>query len=427
MQSSYYNLFARYLDNTEGSALLGRWAAISAASTALGRNCWINQGHTRVYPNFYILFVGSAGSRKSTAMKIARELLRNSGYAQNQFAATHTSRQSFYDDLAALTPATVRDELQNEELGLSDFTAADWAKITTQTYIFADELVQFLGRNNGDFCSSLCDMWDYEGIYKYKARHSKSVAIINPHISLFGGLTHDHFQDCFPERVWQQGFGSRTILVHAGERRQRLFNPPLPNAELGKSISELLTALRTKVYGEVTYSTAALKVAKEIYMSEDEYLPKDIRLQGYNSRRNSQLVKLMMLNSALDGRLVIERDDVILANTILSFTESKMTNALGQYGFAKNAEAAHQVCEAINHSDKPLDMGAIFKATSSYFSKFEDLQDVLKKLVAASKITAQQTVINHQTNHVYVPNKLDHKLLSSPYVNLNLLEEARSL
>ena len=427
MSSSYYNLFARYLDNTEGSALLGRWAAISAAATALGRNCWINQGHSRVYPNFYILFVGSAGSRKSTAMKIARDVLRNSGYPANQFSSTHTSRQSFYDDLAAQTPAAVKEELEQDALGLSEFNAADWAKISTHKYVFSDELVQFLGRSNADFCSSFCDMWDYNGIYEYKARHSKSVRIVNPHINLFGGLTHDHFQDCFPERVWQQGFGSRTILIHAGERRQRLFNPPPPNQDLGASLSEILKGLRTTVYGEVTYSPAALKVASEIYLSEEEYLPRDVRLQGYNSRRNSQLVKLMMLNVALDGRYVIERDDVILANSILSFAESRMSNALGQYGFAKNSEAAHQVAEVISHSDKPLDRLAIFKATASYFSKIDDLTEVLTKLVAASKISEQAVVVNSVKSHVYVPNKLDHRLLTSPYVDLRLLEEASSL
>jgi hypothetical protein len=361
-------------------------------------------------------------------MKIARDLLLASGYETKRLAATHTSRQSFYDDLAALMPAAIKDELQQEEqAGLSNFTAEDWAKITTEYFAFSDELVQFLGRNNGDFCSSLCDLWDYNGIYRYKARHSKSVAIVNPHVNLFGGLTHEHFQDCFPERVWQQGFGSRTILVHAGERRKRVFNPPAPNLELAASIADLLKALRTKMHGEVKYSPAALRLAEEIYLSEDEYLPKDIRLQGYNSRRNSQLVKLMMLVAVLNGRLTIERDDVMLANSILAFTESKMSSALGQYGFAKNAEAAHQVCEAINGSDKPLSNTEIFSATASYFSRIEDLADVISKLIAAQKIKQVRTQIGNSTNFVYVPNKIDSRLLSSPYVDLSLLEEAGSM
>jgi hypothetical protein len=117
----------------------------------------------------------------------------------------------------------------------------------------------------------------------------------------------------------------------------------------------------------------------------------------------------------------------MLANSILAFTESKMSSALGQYGFAKNAEAAHQVCEAINGSDKPLSNTEIFSATASYFSRIEDLTDVISKLIAAQKIKQVRTQIGNSTNFVYVPNKIDSRLLSSPYVDLSLLEEAGSM
>ena len=68
--------------------MLGAW---------LERDIYCKFGRSKLYPNMYTLLMGAAGTKKSTAIKAAKNLLRNAGY--KTFSAEKTSKEKFLADL----------------------------------------------------------------------------------------------------------------------------------------------------------------------------------------------------------------------------------------------------------------------------------------------------------------------------------------
>src|SRR5712664_3382569 len=95
------NLIESYLDfyeDTEPPTIFNRWCIIAGIGAILGRQCWVQHGHIKIYPNQYVMLVGESGTRKSTAIKhFMVPLLVDSGY--KKFAAKKTSKEKFLEDL----------------------------------------------------------------------------------------------------------------------------------------------------------------------------------------------------------------------------------------------------------------------------------------------------------------------------------------
>src|SRR5947209_1500310 len=95
------NFFDSYLSYTEGGEVpttFHRWSAVVGIAALLERNCCVEFGHTEIYPNIYSMLIGSAGTRKSSAIKLMKKLLIKSGY--QTIAAERTSKEKFLHDLS---------------------------------------------------------------------------------------------------------------------------------------------------------------------------------------------------------------------------------------------------------------------------------------------------------------------------------------
>ncbi|MFK5283171.1 hypothetical protein ACI3PL_26730, partial [Lacticaseibacillus paracasei] len=79
-------------------------------------------------------------------------------------------------------------------------------KTPAESFIAADEFNNFIGLGNTDFISILGELWDYEGVYDYRLKNSKSVFIPYPTISILGGNTPTGFSQAFPPESIGQGF-----------------------------------------------------------------------------------------------------------------------------------------------------------------------------------------------------------------------------
>src|SRR5688572_27538290 len=85
------------LENQEAPAVYHRWTLASAIGTILGRQFYLPFGKGKIYPNQFIMLMGTPGTRKGTAMNIGKELLKKAGY--NRFSASRTSLERFLIDM----------------------------------------------------------------------------------------------------------------------------------------------------------------------------------------------------------------------------------------------------------------------------------------------------------------------------------------
>jgi hypothetical protein len=343
------------------------------------------------------MLVGSPGTRKSSCIKSARRILSGAGY--NQFAADRTSKEKFLLDLEGDTngdestnypggrraPGTShRDVLANLSLGDG---GADTDGIPREVFVVADEFNQFSGTGNLDFLSLLGSLWDWDdesAPYTHRFKNSKSVAIYQPTISMLGGNTHSSLQLAFPAQSEGQGFMSRLILVHSEPSGRKITFPKTPPERLVADISSHLQLIRELVVGPCSRTIEAERALDMIYRSWQEL--EDYRFKHYSTRRFTHLLKLCLTTTAMRLSTIIDYNDVLLANTILTWTEGSMHKALGEYGKSRHAEAAHAIMTSLYETRKPLSDNDLWKVVSRDLERRENLVEVLSNLVAAEKI-----------------------------------------
>ena len=95
------------MGESESPAVYHRWTALSILGALLGRNVYLPFGNSEIYPNMYVMLMGSAGARKGTAINPGRKLLRAAGY--NTFAADAVSKEMLVEDMREL----MRELLKN--------------------------------------------------------------------------------------------------------------------------------------------------------------------------------------------------------------------------------------------------------------------------------------------------------------------------
>ena len=380
-QEDFFSLYLSYTSQTECPTFFHRWTAITSLAAYLGRDIWFNHGHFTLYPNLYCMLIGSPGTKKSSAIKIGAKLLKQAGYTT--FAARKTRQEKFLQDLAEQSEDTSGmglDILDQNIFGEEDYSTRPPA----ECFIAADEFNNFIGVGNIEFMSILGELWDYEGVYDYKLKNSKSVHIPNPTISILGGNTPTGFSQAFPTEAIGQGFFSRLLLVYGEPSGVKYTFPPSPDKKIQERLINFLHKIKTEIVGEIVISSKAIDLLDRIY-KEWEGID-DVRFEHYTNRRLTHLLKLCLVVVASRLGKTIEVKDVIYANTFLTFTESLMPKALGEFGKAKNSGVSHKIMQLMDSTNKPLSFHELWKNVHTDLERREQLQEILANLNVADKI-----------------------------------------
>ena len=95
-QPSFFDLYLEYTHDTEVPIFFSRWAALAGIGAYLGRGLSFSHGHFNLQPNLYCMLIGQPATRKSTAVKLIKNLLIKAGY--NTVAADKTTKEKFLLD-----------------------------------------------------------------------------------------------------------------------------------------------------------------------------------------------------------------------------------------------------------------------------------------------------------------------------------------
>ncbi len=382
--NDFISEYVLFRGETEVPLFYHRWCAIAAVGALLGRNVSIRHGPFTHFPNFYVMLMGEPGARKSTAIKLVRETLSTIGYTS--FSANKTSKEKFLLDLSEqsvngsaydifLDSNSWGDGLPNAEIA-----------------IFADEFNNFIGNGNLEFISLLGELWDYYGLYETRIKHGKVVKIKNPTVSILGGNTIENLIMGFPPETLGQGFFSRLILVQGERTGKKIAFPEPPTAAQEAFITTFLQEIKTKCIGTITISPTAKLLLDKIYHSWRDI--DDIRFQKYSNRRFTHLLKLSLITAASRVSLVIEEEDVIYANTILTYTELFMPAALGEFGKGKNSNTAHRILDYCKSLKGAFSIQDVWKQFYRDFTRTEEVSEVLRGLLFAGKLqTTEQGLL----------------------------------
>ena len=377
------DFFLQYLDYTAGTEVpttFNRWSIMTGLGAYVGKTVYVKLGDEKIYPNLYCLLLGSPGTRKSTAIKDMKRFLAAAGY--DKFAYSKTSNEQFIADLAegfsaSTTGFDLDASLFSSLGGESDFVS--------EVFVSPDEFTEFFGNNILAFVSTLGDLWNVEGTYTVRTKHSGSSTISNPYVSLIGGTTPVTLNEVFPPAVIGQGFFSRLLFIHGVPNGRRIAFPKGRDPEITERLVGALRELRAVIQGELSISREAKDLIEFIYQVKVHPV-NDGRFEYYAGRRQTQLIKLAILSTIASGADKLEEYHVRRANTVLTVAEHFMPKALGEFGRARTSEIQHKLLTWLEAVHEPVPIHTIWKALGTDIDRVGDLQGMLNSLIATEKI-----------------------------------------
>jgi hypothetical protein len=384
----------------------------------LGRQTWIPFGSFRIFPNQYLMLIGDPGTRKSTAIKLARKVIAKAGYTK--FSAEKTTKEKFLLDLegmeetddATVSASAVMENLFGSSLGETE---------PKEVFIVADEFNDFMRCGDLEFHSMLGALWDYDDEttqYKQRLKNSKSIAIYQPTINLLGGNTHTGFAEMFPPQAIGQGFLSRMLLIFSEPSGRKIAFPEAPSPEKELALIKSIQDIKESLNGPMSLSKRAKEILSTLYNSYEGFT--DVRFTSYFTRRYTHLLKMCIICAAVRKRMEIGEQEVILANTILSYTEHFMTKALGEFGKAKNADVASKILQMLQKTFEPTDIPEIWKQVNSDLNDTAELNKLLAGLQTAGKIQWVKKTASGVQGYLIVRKMLGNQQL---YTDFTWLKE----
>lgn len=393
----------RLAENQEASDFSYLWAGLSGIAAQLARNVYIPFGNGKIYPNLYVMFVGDPGKRKSTAVKDVKNKLKATGYSS--FCADSVTMQKYISDLAGIGEGAEDSNMTEFNMGIN-LGSADYV----ESYIAQDEFSTFIGINNYPFIALLGSFWDIDEPYLHRTKTGNSVEIPNPIVNIIGATTPSQFNTIFPPAISEQGFLSRLLIVNIPESKRKVSRPLPSNSDVVNAVVDGLKGIR-KVSGEMEMSDDVWAMLDDIYVSWKPI--EDTRFAHYSTRRHTQLLKICMLTTATRFTTIMTVEDVIFANTLLSYTEHFMPQALGQFGKNKDGDVSSKIVEYLRASfPQGRSIPEILKYVSTDITPLE-LHKTLGTLVAADKIVS--------TGNGYFPKIRSHLDIKTKHVKWDLL------
>jgi hypothetical protein len=369
----FFSEYFEYCGPTEAPATYHRWTAISILGTLLGRQAFLPFGHGVIYPNQYLMLMGSPGTRKGTAMNIGRKLLAASGYTR--FCPDRLSKERFLMEIKPFDEGDIAMDADLESLVLDR---------PSEIYAFAEEFTDLVGQGGMEFMTMLTKLWDNMSVYTHPKIHGKSIVVDKPTVNIFGGNTTQGLALAIPPEALGNGFLSRMIFIHADPTATKITFPAPIDLDLRQNLVDHLQDIKENFKGELGYDADAKTLLDRIYREAIEV--DDVRFKHYSTRRFIHLLKLCIILSASKLSVVITSRTVIEANTLLAAAEKKMPKALGEYGKGKYQEVSSQILDLLSKATKPASINEIYKKVGRDLSKMTELSDIMKSLVYTEKV-----------------------------------------
>lgn len=392
----FLKAYMDYTEDTESPRIYHRWCALAGASALLGRSIYLRHNHSRIYSNLYCMLIGEPAARKSTAIKLSRKLLLDSGY--NKFAADKSSKEKFLFDLATDNaddipipgaPSKLSSKKSYDNVTYNNLWGTESSNgggDPKEVFISADEFNDFVGTGNHEFFTTLGSLWDWDSPQPFTQRFkSGSISIYQPTVTMLGGNTQENFSRAFPPELIGQGFLSRLLLVYGARTERKIAFPRSPTiGETTRIISDLHAIRRYCLSStEIILRSDARALLERIYTDWQDL--DDVRFARYSNRRFTHLLKMCVLITGIKLQLEVTPEIVIEANTYLSAAEAQMSEALGEFGRKKASPVANGIMQLLDRATAPVGISEIYKQFRTEVEGPKDIGDILEGLRQAQR------------------------------------------
>lgn len=376
---NYLEEYAVFSGGNEAPPIYHKWAGICTLSNFVSRRVWVEQGFFTVYPNLYVIFVGNPGNGKSTAMKIARDLVR-----------------TFDPDDCPIVPSSITRESLTKDMGDSGgkyLKSYEWGGeqlAYTPANIFANEIVTLLGKDPIGMIELFTDIWD-EDKFEVNTKNAGKDSIPKPAVNICGCMTPEITGNLLKENIISGGFARRCIFVYGRRRGSPVPIPTITQEQVIARDKCLQWGKKlTKIVGEFEWEPTARELFIEWYKKNYDFVQNnsDVWLNGYYTSKNTLVLKVAAL-LALSESLTLTLKDVHIqqALDLLGETEQDMGKVFA--GTGRNAEAnlAQRITTMVNSSPDGIVREKKIMSVLYDHGTYDEIQRAIQHLINIEEIT----------------------------------------
>lgn len=273
----------------------------------------------------YIVMVAPPGIvAKSTTAEIAMMLLRK------------IPGIKFGPDIVTWQALSAAFAESNESFEL----AGEWLPQCALT-LSSSEFGNLVNPADREMIDLLVNLWDgKQGGFKKMTKGNGVDNIENPWINLIACTTPAWIAGNFPEYVIGGGFTSRCLFVYADQKDKYIAYPanhlPRDFYTVQNALVQDLEQIAANICGQYLLTDAATKWGEEWYEYHWKNKPDELdddRFSGYLSRKQTHIHKTaMVLSAARHDNLIIEEEDLRLAEHMVTDLEKDMQKVFARIG-----------------------------------------------------------------------------------------------
>jgi Protein of unknown function (DUF3987) len=366
--------FLTYAEGCETPELYDLWSGLAALSSVVSRRVWINQGYYTIYPNLYIVLVGPPGGRKTTAMNMTKDLLREVGTVP--FAATCMTKEALCRYMATQCTKTF------------PIPKTDKVKTYTPITLCLTELTHFLGSNSAHMIDFLTTIYDQE-VYDAKTKNKGDDIIPGPYLTVLACTTPTNITRYLKEDVISGGFSRRALFAFELDEGEPIAFPTI-SEEAANAWKECIKWSQTleAIAGEYQWAPDAINWYKKWY--DDSFRGmKDhdnMMTRGYYRSKHIQLLKVGMLVAASESMdLVLTKEHLEVGLAMLDKLELNLPKVFEGMGRNELAPVAARMVDLLEMAGKPVPEK---KVLSEFFRDADtrELYGVIAHLVNTGRI-----------------------------------------
>lgn len=319
--------YGEFTAENEAPEIFHLWVAIGTVAGAAQRKVMMQSKYFDVHSNLYILLVSPPGrGKKSTALRIGKNLLKDVEPKVN-FATESASAEALVGILSKISnPAHQSMTLYSSELG-------------TLMSTNAPAMVDFL-----------VDIYDCNPDWSRQTVAHNLQAIKKPWLNIMGGTTPRWLGENMGVVAVEGGLSARMIMPYS---EARILKSPFPKDDdkskaLWKALLHDLCIIAA-LEGEFKFSANGYEFYERWFMDESRFpTVADPRTASYYDRKHIHLLKVAMaLSLTYKDELVLEREDIERALTLLTSSEPGMRLALSAVGKNESSAETYHILSQI--------------------------------------------------------------------------------
>lgn len=351
-----------------------------------------------IRPNIYVILTAAPGVKKTTAMSVAKRLLRELGDAV-PLSAEAVTKEALVQDMSnasrecKLTPGAVPKNFSPLGEDRSSFIYSPMASFTT-------ELSQFVGAGSTHMIDFLTTIYDEEQ-YTNATKNKGTDIMPMPYLTMLSCTVPDWITNNMKSDVISGGFCRRAIFVYEYATKDRVPFPSVtPEMEAAWERLVAYSKELLKVKGEIQWGPGAKDFYSDWYISLKR--PTDPIMEGWFNSVPVQMLKLATLISLSESTdLVILKVHMEVAMELITMIEVNIPKVFKGVGRNELSSIANKAIEMLEHADGGRIPEKILKQTLFKEADPTEIEKILRHLKEVGTIVRE--IIEHPDSKKKIP------------------------